>query len=388
MSFQLIVNPGTPHAWEIPLKPGVNRIGRGEQNDFTINHGSVSTHHCEITITDSGVILKDLGSTNGSFVERVRVTEIQINPGQHLQFGSVDMVFESTASTANIASSATVVEAQSPQLAQPVPASGGLRINRAATEAPSSPTTKPVPGFQPNVRTAPASGFRPAVEDSGEDQKPSFGLSLTGVFLGALIGAIVWHLIYRFTGKNYGVMALVTGVLAGVAPQLMGHYKGKLMGFLAATVALVAILTTQYFNTVHEVENDKKEAKEYEQSWYDEELAYAKRAVQAVPEGTEKEVRAFLAKEDSSEEYKIQPEEIDPEEVRDFQNTLPKYRDLAGGKITPEDLAKMESDPEVEKIVGRIDRIFFIISVLGVFNIVNIFLGVGAAFLTAQSGRD
>jgi len=239
-------------------------------------------------------------------------------------------------------------------------------------------------GFTP---TAPVAGFRPGTDPSDDGEKRSFGLSLTGVILGAVLGAVVWHLIFRFTGKNYGVMALAKGVLAGVAPQLMGHYRGKLMGFIAATVALVAIITTQYFNTRHEMESDRKESEQY---LYEEQLEYAKRATQAIPEGTEAEVRAFLAKEETFGDYKPKPEEMDPEEVAELQKELPKYRDLVAGKITPEQLAKMEkmeSDPEVDEFVAKLDRIFFIIEVLGVFNIVNIFLGVGAAFLTAKGDR-
>ena len=73
MSNRLIINPGTPQAWVIQLKPGLNRIGRGEDNDFVINHQSVSTHHCEVTVADSTVTLRDLGSTNGTFVADQRV---------------------------------------------------------------------------------------------------------------------------------------------------------------------------------------------------------------------------------------------------------------------------------------------------------------------------
>jgi hypothetical protein len=131
MSHRLLVNPGTPQAWEISLKPGVNRIGRGEQNDFTINHGSVSTHHCEVTVSDAGVFLKDLGSTNGSFVNRTPVTQIQLLPGQHVQFGAVDMTFESAGGAVAAATSVA------PPIPIPVPVPGssasapvGLRINK------------------------------------------------------------------------------------------------------------------------------------------------------------------------------------------------------------------------------------------------------------------
>src|SRR5688572_12047040 len=94
MTNRLLVNPGTPQAWEIPLKSGANRIGRSEDNDFQINHASVSTHHCEVVVSSAGVLLKDLGSTNGTFVNGAPVREATLESGQHVQLGSVDMVFE------------------------------------------------------------------------------------------------------------------------------------------------------------------------------------------------------------------------------------------------------------------------------------------------------
>lgn len=94
MMNRLLVNPGTPQAWEIPLKPGVNRIGRAEDNDFQVSHASVSTHHCEVAVSSAGVLLKDLGSTNGTFVNRAPVREALLQSGQHIQLGGVDMIFE------------------------------------------------------------------------------------------------------------------------------------------------------------------------------------------------------------------------------------------------------------------------------------------------------
>ena len=94
MSYHLLVNPGTPQAWKIQLQPGTNRVGRDEANDFTISHESVSGAHCEFTVSEAGIFVKDLGSTNGTFVNRTPVTEIQLQPGQHVQLGQVDMTFE------------------------------------------------------------------------------------------------------------------------------------------------------------------------------------------------------------------------------------------------------------------------------------------------------
>ena len=94
MSYHLLVNPGTPQAWKIQLQPGTNRVGRDEENDFTISHESVSGAHCEFTVSDAGVFLKDLGSTNGTFVNRAPVTAVQLKPGQDLQIGQVAMILE------------------------------------------------------------------------------------------------------------------------------------------------------------------------------------------------------------------------------------------------------------------------------------------------------
>jgi hypothetical protein len=45
---RLVVNPGTPQAWEIHLKRGTNRLGRTRDNDFPIEDSSVSGSHCQM----------------------------------------------------------------------------------------------------------------------------------------------------------------------------------------------------------------------------------------------------------------------------------------------------------------------------------------------------
>jgi FHA domain len=91
---RLIVNPGTETAWEIPLQPGVILLGRGEANDFPVEHSSISTTHCQITVMNSGVIVKDLGSINGTFIDGKRIDETLLLPGQTLQLGDVIMQLE------------------------------------------------------------------------------------------------------------------------------------------------------------------------------------------------------------------------------------------------------------------------------------------------------
>ena len=94
---RLIVNPGRDGSWEIPLRDGTNSLGRGEQNHFQINEPSVSGSHCQIEVNGSSITIKDLGSTNGTFVNQARVTEAQLQPGQTLRLGVVDMLLEAEA---------------------------------------------------------------------------------------------------------------------------------------------------------------------------------------------------------------------------------------------------------------------------------------------------
>ena len=92
---KLVVNPDSPEAWLIELRPGTISLGRSEQSDFPIEHPSVSSSHCQITLSGDSVLLKDLGSTAGTFVNDELVEEAKLQPGQMLRLGEVVMRFES-----------------------------------------------------------------------------------------------------------------------------------------------------------------------------------------------------------------------------------------------------------------------------------------------------
>ncbi len=78
----------------IELKPGVNRLGRNPLNDFQIVDGTVSSYHCEIHASDTDVLVRDLGSTNGTFINGQPVKEAPLQAGQELRLGSVEMTLQ------------------------------------------------------------------------------------------------------------------------------------------------------------------------------------------------------------------------------------------------------------------------------------------------------
>ena len=70
-------------------------IGRVDDNTFAIPEGSVSSHHCEILLRGGDIVVRDLNSTNGTFINGHQVAgEAPLKPGQILRLGQVEMRLE------------------------------------------------------------------------------------------------------------------------------------------------------------------------------------------------------------------------------------------------------------------------------------------------------
>jgi pSer/pThr/pTyr-binding forkhead associated (FHA) protein len=83
------------------LKAGEkSTVGRLEDNVFQIPEPSVSGHHCEIQLNGSEVVIKDLNSTNGTFIDDNRITQQVLKPGQVLRLGQVEVRLEDGAGAA------------------------------------------------------------------------------------------------------------------------------------------------------------------------------------------------------------------------------------------------------------------------------------------------
>ena len=71
------------------LKVETTTVGRVEDNAFQIAEPSVSSHHCEFLLKGLDVVVRDLNSTNGSFINGERITESVLKPGQTLRLGQI-----------------------------------------------------------------------------------------------------------------------------------------------------------------------------------------------------------------------------------------------------------------------------------------------------------
>lgn len=86
--LRLEVIGGELDAQEMSL-PLPARIGRGSNASLQLSHPLVAEEHCDILVRGDQILVRDLGSENGTFVNRDRIDLAQWAPGQLLTIGDV-----------------------------------------------------------------------------------------------------------------------------------------------------------------------------------------------------------------------------------------------------------------------------------------------------------
>src|SRR6266699_834598 len=76
------------------IEASVIRIGARRGNEVQLTDSKVSGLHAEIRLDDRGYRLRDLDSTNGTYVSSLRINDIYIMPGTQVALGSTRLKFE------------------------------------------------------------------------------------------------------------------------------------------------------------------------------------------------------------------------------------------------------------------------------------------------------
>lgn len=100
-------------------------IGRVEDNSFQIAEASVSSHHCEVVLRGAEVVIKDLNSTNGTFINGDKISEAVLKPGQTLRLGQVDLKLDTPVAAPAVPATKKPVEGSAP--------SQGVRLGEGET---------------------------------------------------------------------------------------------------------------------------------------------------------------------------------------------------------------------------------------------------------------
>ncbi|MFP5274538.1 adenylate/guanylate cyclase domain-containing protein [Coleofasciculus sp.] len=81
------------HEQIYPLSLGANTIGREEDNSIVVDHSYLSRYHAQILLSPDGVILRDLNSLNGTFVNEFKVEQCKLQDGDSIRLGDVSFKF-------------------------------------------------------------------------------------------------------------------------------------------------------------------------------------------------------------------------------------------------------------------------------------------------------
>ena len=85
----------------LEVRPGRTLVvGRADDCDLPLADSTVSRRHAELDLTPSGVRLRDLGSSNGTFLDGQRVSEAVARPGSRISFGRVGFELQEVAAAA------------------------------------------------------------------------------------------------------------------------------------------------------------------------------------------------------------------------------------------------------------------------------------------------
>lgn len=177
----------------LSLRPGINSVGRAEGNHHVVPHASVSSRHCEIVLDDGVISVRDLGSTNGTFIDDQPVQQQTLAHGQRLKFGSVEYLLEAPETAA--------------------PRTSGLRVN-----------------VVPHVRTVETAAAPPVAHSAQATiaairpltyEEPNFYRLLPGTF--------------GYPFKSKGILLLVIGAVVFL-----------FLEFLASWSWLIGVISTGY----------------------------------------------------------------------------------------------------------------------------------------------
>jgi hypothetical protein len=135
-------------------------IGRNPDCTIRIPVSEVSRQHCEIASDDATAVIRDLGSSNGTFVNQAAIAEHKLAAGDVIVIGPATFVVQLNGVPSKVDAQAVLAAAKAPAKAAVKPQSN----------LQSKPSSKP----QPNSGSKPGSGKTAPAKDKSAGS--SFGL--------------------------------------------------------------------------------------------------------------------------------------------------------------------------------------------------------------------
>ena len=155
-------------------------------------------------------------------------------------------------------------------------------------------------------------------------------MGVLGAVIGAMLGTVLWFFLTKWTLHEYAMAAWAVGVLSGIGARVFARGSDSLLGVIAASLTIVAILGGRFWfvsNLFSGVETMATTAVESaREEAYQEQMDLGKEALNAKTDDDFKAIYKKMNYEDPSDT-----------ELADFKaNDVPKMKDIASGKITKE----------------------------------------------------
>ena len=90
--FALVVTEGPRRGMHWDLFEGRNEAGRNPEAFVFLDDITVSRHHAEFLVDENGLVVNDLGSTNGTYVNGKRAESAHLEPGDEVIIGRFHLV--------------------------------------------------------------------------------------------------------------------------------------------------------------------------------------------------------------------------------------------------------------------------------------------------------
>jgi hypothetical protein len=183
----------------VPVPAGGLTLGRRPGNSVQIPDASVSGRHAQVEVRGGEVVLRDLGSTNGTRVGGERISEQRLAHGDELQLGNVRLVFVDLERGSVAPADDAVRMGDTPPLGLPLEEGLGLEEPAATPVPAASPARAPASRPSAPPEPVPAATAADVGDDVGsisadrvERSRSRSLLGLAGVLLILAVGAGAW----------------------------------------------------------------------------------------------------------------------------------------------------------------------------------------------------
>lgn len=89
----LVVKRGSDDSVRFPLDAPIIQAGRHPESDIFLDDITVSRRHAEFVTRDQKTTVRDVGSLNGTYVNRSRIEEAQLSSGDEVQIGKFKLLY-------------------------------------------------------------------------------------------------------------------------------------------------------------------------------------------------------------------------------------------------------------------------------------------------------